>query len=260
MRRTHTNERRIIGGTGQLLPPGAAPPPSGITALDPLTIVTSVSKLFYQVADLGVTIATGVSQWDDQSGAGKHAVQATGTNQPVLNAAALNGKNTITFDGVNDVLVWSTLDLPAPSGTPVWFFIVFRQLTWTINASVFGASTALMRLFMRTATPTLDGSDGTAGTNNAGAAVNTFVRGELGFNNNTTDYIKLGSTSTTGVNMGVGDPAAGAFCLGAHNSAASGASNIEVAAFMCCSGFPSAGELSNLSTWVTNYYGAGVVV
>jgi hypothetical protein len=230
-------------------------------ALDPLTIFTSVPKLFYQVADLGVTIATGVSQWDDQTGNTKHAVQATGGAQPVRNVAALNGKNTITFDGVDDVLVYSTLDLPSPSVTPTWFGFVFRQLTWTVNLSVFGGGgTALTRLFMRTATPTLDGSNGTAGTNNAGATLNTFARGELGFNNNVTDYVKLGATTTTGVNMGVGDPAAGAFCIGAHNSAAGGASNMEMAAIIALAGFPSAGELVNWNAWVTGYYGAGVLV
>lgn len=34
-------------------------------------------------ADTGVTVATGVSQWDDQSGAGHHLLQATAANQPI---------------------------------------------------------------------------------------------------------------------------------------------------------------------------------
>lgn len=64
----------------------------------PLTIASLVA--WYR-ADKGITIATGVSQWNDQSGTGdanKNAIQATGANQPTLNASDVNygGQATIT--------------------------------------------------------------------------------------------------------------------------------------------------------------------
>jgi len=37
-------------------------------------------------ADLGITIATGVSQWNDRSGNGNHLVQGTAGAQPVVTA------------------------------------------------------------------------------------------------------------------------------------------------------------------------------
>ncbi len=52
-------------------------------------------------ADAGVT-ADGsglVSQWNDQSGNGNHAVQIQAVNQPLLVAGAMNGKPVLRFDG-----------------------------------------------------------------------------------------------------------------------------------------------------------------
>ena len=58
-----------------------------------------------------VTIATGVSQWNDKSGNERHAVQATTANQPSYQTAVQNGLNTIRFDGSNDFFtVGSTAD------------------------------------------------------------------------------------------------------------------------------------------------------
>jgi len=46
-------------------------------------------------SDLGVTIATGVSQWNDLSGRGNHVVQATGANQPARVLNVLDGHAAI---------------------------------------------------------------------------------------------------------------------------------------------------------------------
>lgn len=51
-------------------------------------------------ADLGVTTATGVSAWNDQSGSGNHWTQASGAGQPLLVASAVNGQPGVQFDGV----------------------------------------------------------------------------------------------------------------------------------------------------------------
>ena len=56
-----------------------------------------------------------VSQWDDKSGQGNHAVQATGAEQPTTNATTQNGKNVLDFDGTDDRIVstfGSTLTQP----------------------------------------------------------------------------------------------------------------------------------------------------
>jgi hypothetical protein len=61
------------------------------------TSITTVEDLSddYSGADIAIDK---VSQWNDKSGNGYNAVQATGTNQPTLHTNSLNGKSTILFD------------------------------------------------------------------------------------------------------------------------------------------------------------------
>jgi hypothetical protein len=57
--------------------------------------------------DAGVTLAgSGVSQWSDQSGSGRHATQTSFTSRPTVAAGALNGLPALAFDGVNDYLTF----------------------------------------------------------------------------------------------------------------------------------------------------------
>lgn len=67
--------------------------PSRIT---PATIFGSTLKLWLR-ADLGVTIATGVSSWKDQSGNGNDVTQITGSKQPSLVTGVINGHPIARF-------------------------------------------------------------------------------------------------------------------------------------------------------------------
>jgi hypothetical protein len=69
-----------------------------------------------------ITIATGVQQWSDLSGKGRHLIQNVTNNQPAYNSVTLNGKPTVTFDGTNDSLRTAEFLLPQPFS----FFMVFR--------------------------------------------------------------------------------------------------------------------------------------
>jgi hypothetical protein len=51
-----------------------------------------------------ITIATGVSQWNDKSGNGRNFSQGTGSFQPARITAGQNGRNTIRADGIDDRL------------------------------------------------------------------------------------------------------------------------------------------------------------
>lgn len=56
-------------------------------------------------SNFGITIATGVSQWDDQSGNARHLAQATGTKQPAFAASGgPRNRPVIAADGVDDFL------------------------------------------------------------------------------------------------------------------------------------------------------------
>ena len=80
-------------------------------------------------ADIGTTIATGVSVWADQSSAGRDAVQATTTKQPTLTQNSINFNPTLSFNGTTHNMLFSDVGLIS-GGNPRSF------LALATNASV----------------------------------------------------------------------------------------------------------------------------
>lgn len=70
--------------------------------------------------DMSQADGTALSQWDDKSGQSNHAVQATGSKQPLLKIAVVNGHNSVRFDGSDDNM---TMTVAAPS-QPNTMFVV----------------------------------------------------------------------------------------------------------------------------------------
>jgi hypothetical protein len=91
-------------------------------------------------ADAGITKdgSNYVSQWADQSGNNNHAVQATGSAQPLWADGLLNGKPVINFNGTSNFLDF-------PSGmlynlSAISFFIVIKPYDITTNKGYFAPS------------------------------------------------------------------------------------------------------------------------
>ncbi len=59
---------------------------------------------WYDASQEIVADGTAISSSTDRSGNGRHAVQATGANQPIFKAAIQNGRGVYRFDGTNDFL------------------------------------------------------------------------------------------------------------------------------------------------------------
>lgn len=82
---------------------------------------------------------TNPAQWDDLSGNGRHAVQATPANRPSIVSAALNGRQSRRFDGVDDFLALSSgLNILRNVAGATGF--VVRKRTGTSDQSFFIAS------------------------------------------------------------------------------------------------------------------------
>lgn len=114
-----TTARTVTSGRGCITPSGVTlgsggsitvPAGSSVTTLgsqqslvpwlpEESDVLAMDGLLFYGDAD-HVTLTSGkVSSWTDRSKNGHHATQATGTKQPTVNTAVLNGYSTLQFSG-----------------------------------------------------------------------------------------------------------------------------------------------------------------
>jgi hypothetical protein len=80
-----------------------------------------------------------VRRWDDKSGNGRNATQSNSGQEPVVDGAAINGLNVVSFDGSNDGLLGSPLWSGAGAGAA---FVVYKPkaVTGTYTRAVFGQS------------------------------------------------------------------------------------------------------------------------
>jgi hypothetical protein len=201
-----------------------------------------------------------VSAWPDLTGNGRDFAQVVAGSQPLYNAAGgPNATPSLLFDGVDDVLVNTNIDRAAPSTAVSFFWIVFRQVTWTSTDRIFGCGTTNNAIcaIQNSATPQIAQADTTIVNGNTALAVNTYGRGEFYFSGTVADYIKLIATTVTGASAGVGNPAAG-FKLGA-SGATTLFSNVEVAEMAIFDVLPSGAQIAALDAYVTSRYGAGLV-
>lgn len=208
-------------------------------------------------ADIGITIATGVSAWNDPV-SGLTLDQGTGAAQPAFVASAINSRPAVQSDGVDDVLsvAWAR-GTPAALGG-LYYWAVFRQVASNFKY-VFGDFVAGGSIVTQTTSPSLLMFNTANANSNNGAPVGTYVRGEWQFTNSVADYQKLGATSVTGASAG---NAAGGGTLQLFNrgdSAAGAFSRIAFAEIFAFAGTPSAGQRAQLDAYCTSLYGAGLV-
>jgi hypothetical protein len=71
---------------------------------DPLALGATLAGWWDASDSSTITIATGVSQWNDKSGNSRTMSQATTADQPALISAELNGLNVLRCDGTGDRL------------------------------------------------------------------------------------------------------------------------------------------------------------
>lgn len=213
------------------------------------TLISSVTVLQSCESDVGITLATGVSQWNDLTGNGKHYTQGTGTRQPLYNSINLGGFPVLSFDGVNsdvtgDLLV-STLVCPAPGTTPTWIWGIIQIEASTGFDRLISPNTGATNALLVTANagPNIT-TFNTAANATANLAFNTWSRFEAYFSNSTNDYAAFGSSTVGGTNCG-NTSTGTARVLGKQPSGTP--AKFSIAAIMYCNAKPTTAEIANLN-------------
>jgi hypothetical protein len=229
----------------------------GAAPVTPLTILGSLA--WWVRADLGVTIGTGVSAWADQSGNGVNFIQGTGSAQPALLAADINGQPAIAGDGINDVLSapWARV---APGTQPFFIWLICKQITWTSLDTTIGdyTVTGFVEL-QRIASPGVEAyNSATTSGNNTGGVIGSYFRHEMQFGATAADYLKIGSVTVTGAMSN--DAGGGTIQLFNRGDSFAGRySNAAIAEAFAYLGTPTAPQRAALDAYVVSRYpSAGV--
>jgi hypothetical protein len=91
---------------------------------------------WYSATDI-VTSGSNVTQFNDKSGGGNHATQATSTKQPVLKTNQGSGFQTVSFDGVDDIVSFASMTL---TGDFTVYWVGFMREADSAGGAFFGES------------------------------------------------------------------------------------------------------------------------
>jgi hypothetical protein len=104
------------------------------------------TALWLDAADASTvtTVSGNVSQWNDKSGNGRNASQATSANRPVYVASSVNGLPCVEFQATNQILSTS---YTLPTSNIYHFDVVKRLATLGAGGSIFGYQVSANRQF-----------------------------------------------------------------------------------------------------------------
>lgn len=153
--------------------------------------------------DKGITIATGVSQWDDQFSEGNHLKQATGLDQP-----SQESDGSVLCDGIRqfmkaDAFTWVQ---------PETIYLLCRLVTWTNLDRLFDGNVGDSTIIWQNGTtPGLKSYSGTSSAEDNGLAVGVYgvltavfngAAGVFQINNNTANTGDYGTNDSDGFALG----------------------------------------------------------
>lgn len=203
--------------------------------------------------------------------------QPTAAKQPRYIYDAATGFYLLKGDGVDDSMACATIDRPAPSVTPSWFYGLARVTTRTQFDTIFSDSNPLAtHISFSTSTGAsgeITGSNGapltvTASEAKTGGLMKQF---EVGFRGSAAgrsgtdptvwgDYAQFGSHFTTAATgMGTTDPAAG-LSLFSRADAASTFFNGEIPLFALYDAYPIKSDRDLLQQFASDYWDPSVIL
>lgn len=205
--------------------------------------------------DLGITIATGVSAWADQSGNSRNFTQGTGANQPTYTASdsSYNNHGSLSFDGTNDSMVSPSFAL-----STFTLFMVARAATGNVLMGATGqiqymnGSTGFSVHYQRGATyvaanASVNWSVSATPRTFVYSQGGTFATTALRVNGSAVTLTNVGSTST--------GPSSGSAALYLmDNSVGSSRTQGTVARVLLYDSVLSAGDLANVEAYLNGLY------
>lgn len=201
------------------------------------------SPLAWWKYNTGITVTgAGVSQWADQSGNGRHLLQATDTNRPAKQAGG-----EILFDGADNYLKTNAFTL----NQPCTIFLLLKQVSYVVSGfkSVMTGNTGTqVNIYQGTVEGTLQLYAGSFGVTQIAQGTGTYNVITAVLNDDSSSIQVDNGTANTGDG---GPNNLGGFTLGAAGDATA-FSNIEVKEILIYSGALSAGD----RTTVFNYLDA----
>ena len=180
--------------------------PSGVNYLD---VLEDGSTVAWFLSDEPTTItkdvADRVSRWNDYLGSGHDLIQGVGADQPLWSA------NGILFDGVSEFMKTA----PFAWVQPEMIYIVFKQVNWGTDRTIFDGNTPASTLFYQRliTPPILNVYAGLFSDQNANLALNTWGIARILFNGASSTFQIDETTQLTG-DYGTQDSEG--FCLGAR--------------------------------------------
>lgn len=230
--------------------------PSGTTISNGWSAFTANTIVDAWRADLGVTVATGVSQWTGQVN-GTQLANGTGAAQPAVTAsnANFNNRPTIGGDGVNDELT-AALAIPFPSTTARYYWFVFRLVAWAASACLMGSGSGNRQLvYCSPSSPSVRQFNEFSG-NPVGSDIGSARRGVAYFSNSASDFIQVGNEASAGAT-------AGNFSAASWSIFSGGTTNfcqVEYAEIVILSARPTDVQLQAADTYAADRYGVGILL
>jgi len=208
-------------------------------------------NLLWLRSDLGITIATGVSAWADQSGNGNNLTQATGGRQPVYSAAG--GPNGLpmlvcTAASIQDMTGIFTVG-SAP--TYLWIIVLWNTL---VAAQTMCDGHAADSLRLAGASSSAVEYLGTSAIS-SGSVVSTGVWYNYGLTMNgaTSSIVQNGVTIASGSTGTVITPTG--FTIGAEGLGNNNNGNVSFAEVALYNRLPTAGQIQQLTNYRVARYG-----
>lgn len=185
---------------------------------------------------VGITVTgSGVSQWDDLSGNGRHLLQGTDSARPALQA-----DGSVLFNGTSHYLKCNAFTLDQPTCV----LMVVKQVSWSVSDVLCdGNASNTNGLYQRTSTPRIQQYAGSAfGTENAGLALGS-VGVIASVANGAASWLRVNNGAT--IVSSIGTANAGGFTVGARADGLA-PSNIQVYETVIFPIAPSTAQLDRL--------------